>query len=110
MTPQCCYVLILSNGAPASQLHERVAQWKPDDFGAVATEDRLYDLGSGEVAGDAEERKQTLAADKLWLQAYGRPYSNGKPSGTYYKYAKHYPGGVAEWCPKPSTPPGSAQL
>ena len=30
-------------------------------------------------------------ADKMSLQNYGRPYANGKPTGTFYKFAKKPP-------------------
>ena len=34
-------------------------------------------------------KAEVIAADKLVLQSYGRPYSQqGKPAGTFYKHAR----------------------
>jgi len=42
--------------------------------------------GGAEVIG--EEVKVVGEVDKVVLQNYGRPYIGGKPTGTYYKFAK----------------------
>ena len=55
-------------------------------------------LAASPAAAGAEARdaKAVQAADKLALQNYGRPYSAaGKPTGTFYKYAKAPP--LPEW-------------
>jgi len=41
------------------------------------------------------EKSEVVTKDKSVLQNYGRPYSEQKPTGTYYKYAKKTP--LEEW-------------
>ena len=43
--------------------------------------------------------KDMTNKDKVTLQNYGRPYANGKPSGTYYKFAREpgAPNDLKEW-------------
>lgn len=41
--------------------------------------------------GEAVNVDAIAAADKMTLQNYGRPYdAAGKPTGTFYKYAKKH--------------------
>ena len=50
----------------------------------------------GAVKGAPVGVSEMLAADKLALQNYGRPYNQaGQPTGTYYRYAKQAP--LPEW-------------
>ena len=43
--------------------------------------------GATEVGGRPKD--SVVAADKMVLQSYGRPYSEaGKPTGTFYKHAR----------------------
>jgi len=61
-------------------LAQLLANWRPDDF-------ELRILGDT-VVGSERSKAEVVAADKLVLQGYGRPYSEaGKPTGTYYKYS-----------------------
>ena len=72
--------------------HARLSNWDPNDFDAVV-------VNGTEVVRNAsgENKEQELltvkgvgAHDKNVLQNYGRPYNeeNGRPTGTFYKYAK----------------------
>ncbi len=48
-----------------------------------------------EARRDDVDVKQLQARDKDVLQNYGRPYNEqGKPTGSYYKFAKQFPSGV----------------
>mmetsp|Transcript_70246 Transcript_70246/g.142666 ORF Transcript_70246/g.142666 Transcript_70246/m.142666 type:complete len:172 (+) Transcript_70246:2-517(+) len=71
------------------QMQERFVAWKEDDFGnyVVGGNKILSTETLGMVSG--EDPKKIQAADTQALQNYGRPYNkDGKPTGTYYKYAK----------------------
>lgn len=71
--------------------HRELAAWDPDDFDRV--------IVNGEEICKASDltpyHKQDLAAvkkeDTLGLQNYGRPFDQGRPTGTYYKYHKTAP-------------------
>ena len=82
----------------AGERHQQLARWRRDTFtGAVAFDDEgnktLLRFSDEERTmlqpvpdGDADA---AINADKMRLQNYGRPLnSDGKPSGTYYKFAK----------------------
>jgi hypothetical protein len=71
------------------RIQERFNAWKKDDFGCI--------VANGEVLGGDGDAKAIQAEDVKVLQNYGRPYNDaGKPSGTYYKFAKK-PSEVASW-------------
>ena len=73
----------LARGAhtPADRLpSQELGNWKLDDFALRILGDR--------VLGADRDKQDVVAADKVTLQSYGRPYAAGKPSGTYYKYAR----------------------
>jgi hypothetical protein len=71
------------------------AKWPSDAFGACVLDGTTV----VRTTGDSEEQDtaaKVQAADKETLQNYGRPYVDGKPSGTYYSLAKE-PGTVEVW-------------
>merc|ERR1711957_615562 len=71
------------------RMQDQFAAWKQDHFGCV--------VSNGKVLGGEGEAKAIQAADVKGLQNYGRPYSaDGKPSGSYYKFAKS-PADVSSW-------------
>lgn len=61
--------------------HRALANWSAADFECT--------LQGGSVVGSDRTKAEVIAADKLVLQSYGRPYSQqGKPAGTFYKHAR----------------------
>jgi len=67
--------------AQVEKSHQLLANWKAADF-----ETRIE---GDDVVGSDRPKAEMIAADKMVLQMYGRPYNDkGKPSGTYYKYAR----------------------
>jgi len=73
--------------------HKALANWQREDFSYVFSGGKAY-RGKDVVAGVDESKTQ--ANDKLVLQNYGRPY-DGKPTGTYYKFAKRLRSDVDDW-------------
>lgn len=77
--------------------HRKLAQFDPAAFQYVTVGDQVFDM-----SGDAPKPVEVAAndvvnADKTALQNYGRPYGeNGRPGGTYYKFAKK-PSDVRTW-------------
>jgi len=77
--------------------HSKISNWQPHDFQQIIVLDKLFALDSSTtpakigkpVEGDA---KEVSNKDKATMQNYGRPLVAGKPSGTYYKFAR-VPGG-----------------
>jgi len=71
--------------------HRKLANYDRHDFEGVNMRergnDKLWDLSSKPPQA-TNDTKTWIAADKLILQNYGRPYVNGKPTGTYYAHAK----------------------
>ena len=68
--------------------HQELANWRVEDFETVIDGDT--------VVGSDRSKDDQIAADKATLQNYGRPYGEqGRPSGTYYRYATKER--VAEW-------------
>jgi len=66
------------------------------DFEAVILDGCTVLSGSPLAAETDTDVKALQAADKLVLQNYGRPYrANGRPSGTFYQFAKEAP--LREW-------------
>jgi len=66
--------------------HCSLANWQPSDFSYRLT-------NNGVIACETEapieaDFREILKGDQLAFQNYGRPYVDGKPSGTYYKYAR----------------------
>jgi len=70
--------------------HLALAAWDPADFERVivdGVECRASDMSPCEKQDLTAVKKE----DALGLQNYGRPFVNGRPSGTFYKYYKKPP-------------------
>lgn len=68
--------------AQVERSHTLLANWRSEDF-------ELTLEGDGSIPGSTRTKTELIAADKGIIQNYGRPYTpDGKPSGTYYKYAR----------------------
>jgi len=66
---------------------ERYSPWIEVDFEYRVTDGKVCDASGTEQVG--LDPKQVQKSDVQVLQNYGRPYDQqGKPTGTYYKYAK----------------------
>jgi len=75
--------------AQVERSHAALANWQARDFGLLIESD-------GTVVGSEQTKAALIAADKGTIQNYGRPYKpDGRPSGTYYKYARSER--VPEW-------------
>jgi len=76
------------------ELHKKFSNWDTNDFQFVIVSDKVHAIEQGEkgpTLGKALENvdaKEVTNKDKQILQNYGRPYVGGKPSGTYYKFAR----------------------
>ena len=74
--------------------HEQLAHWNPAHFAGVIADSSFIPFVNGKLAEDqpvaVEKVDNEANADKRMLQNYGRPYNaeTGKPTGTYYKYAR----------------------
>jgi len=67
--------------AQVEKSHQLLANWRSEDFETV--------IDGDVVVGSDRSRADQVAADKQVIQNYGRPYtSKGRPSGTYYKFAR----------------------
>jgi len=94
--------------ARAETSHRLLANYDPSDFASAFPLDAFGGAGAASAqplpvaalfgggakeagAESAKTRKEVEDGDKLALQSYGRPYANGKPSGTYYSYPKPAP-------------------
>merc|ERR1712139_105007 len=69
-----------------------MANWFVGNFSALVLDGKSVLRDSKDTAGEMDAGK-VQAADKDVLQNYGRPYENGRPTGTYYSHAKQ-PGSV----------------
>lgn len=71
--------------------------WKENDFETAVINGKVFDLSSFQHLPD-QDPKAIQASDSKLLQNYGRPFGqDGRPSGTYYRFAKK-PSDVADWC------------
>jgi len=69
-------------------LQERFSAWGEKDFECQIVNGRVYNMTEKRMELDSDP-KNIQAEDAKKLQNYGRPYDDtGKPTGTYYKYAK----------------------
>jgi hypothetical protein len=70
--------------------HLELANYDPHDFEGVILANKFYKFSEDmkNLQETNEDTKVIIEKDKNVLQNYGRPYIGGKPSGTYYKYAK----------------------
>lgn len=64
-----------------------LANWKAEDFAHAIVDGKVCNKDGSALDG-APSAKDVDAADKLALQTYGRPYKDGKPGGSYYKFAR----------------------
>eukprot|EP00439_Symbiodinium_sp_Y106_P066150 s2121_g10.t1 len=81
----------------AHAMQRKFAPWKAADFCYRVSKESIAEL-SGAERRDLDP-KEVQKSDAVALQNYGRPYDeNGKPTGTYYKYAKD-PKEVASFAP-----------
>lgn len=71
--------------------HRELAAWDPEDFERVIVNGvkvcRASDLTPYEEKTLAAVKKE----DMMGLQNYGRPFKDGRPTGTFYKYSKEPP-------------------
>jgi len=78
--------------------HQKLANWSKEDFAAVIVNDKVYQFKDGDtLALTTDDTKTPRDADKITLQNYGRPYKDGKPTGTYYQHAKQSPKDIESW-------------
>jgi len=76
--------------------HDRLANWRAEDFAAYGVGEKVFSIADGSELPNVTA-KSVAAADKLALQSYGRPYTaEGKPSGTFYSFAKQ-PADIDIW-------------
>jgi len=69
--------------------HLELSNYNPGDFEGVIIGNKFYKFASdGNLEETQEDIKGIIEKDKNLLQNYGRPYQAGKPTGSYYKYAK----------------------
>merc|ERR1712194_716749 len=69
-------------------LQDRFSPWKENDFRCQVADGRAYSMDEKRTELDSDA-KVLQAEDAKKLQNYGRPSDDsGKPTGTYYKYAK----------------------
>jgi len=73
-----------------------LAKWPSVAFGACVLDGTTVVRTTPINSDELETAAKIQAADKDILQNYGRPYKDGKPSGTYYSFAKE-PGAVEVW-------------
>eukprot|EP00931_Biecheleriopsis_adriatica_P057210 TRINITY_DN33929_c0_g1_i1.p1 TRINITY_DN33929_c0_g1~~TRINITY_DN33929_c0_g1_i1.p1 ORF type:complete len:441 (-),score=97.59 TRINITY_DN33929_c0_g1_i1:54-1376(-) len=74
--------------ARAHAAHQRFCPWREDDFTHCVISGRVYDKAR-RCEQPGLDLKEVQKSDSLLIQNYGRPYDeNGKPTGTYYKFAK----------------------
>lgn len=78
------------------QSHKLLANYSPSDFGGlifdhleafVPFKDKTHSLFQPKT--EVGDIKKIQSEDKETLQNYGRPYQEGKPTGSYYKFAKN---------------------
>jgi len=65
-----------------------LANYQKEDFEGVIVGSKYYQFSGDKLEETPEDIKVIIEKDKSVLQNYGRPYNAGKPTGSYYKYAK----------------------
>ena len=77
--------------------HKQLTKWNPSDFEYLAVSGGKALLRSDDLTvvleKSEDDYKAMQKADKAALQNYGRPYDekSGRPTGSFYKYAKSPP-------------------
>merc|ERR1712224_624255 len=66
----------------------QLAQWPSAGFGACVIDGTTVVRTTPSNTDELDTAAKIQAADKDILQNYGRPYKDGKPTGTYYSFAK----------------------
>jgi len=78
--------------------HLELANYNPADFEGVIVGNKYYKFsGDGNLEESQEDIKAITEKDKSVLQNYGRPYQLGKPTGSYYKFAKKIEENIEVW-------------
>jgi len=75
--------------------HQQLASWNSEDFGRVIVNGSVIIRTDDMTLCDCQNVAAARKEDMRMLQNYGRPYINGKPSGTFYKHAKKAP--LLDW-------------
>ena len=71
--------------------NEFLANWRQDDFKHIICVDVVDGKDAPKCDGtvmEADNWGELNETDKMALQTYGRPYTDGKPSGVFYTYAR----------------------
>jgi hypothetical protein len=77
--------------------HRRLSNWNAEKFESVVVGEQVFDVKDATATASDKPSNTVVNDDKTALQNYGRPYADsGRPSGTYYKFAKK-PSDVAGW-------------
>jgi len=71
--------------------HQELAAWDPEDFERVIVNSEIVCRANDMSPYEKQDLTAVKKEDALGLQNYGRPFVNGRPSGTFYKYAKKPP-------------------
>jgi len=71
--------------------HRELSAWDPADFERVIVNGVEVCRASDMSPYEKQDLTAVKKEDALGLQNYGRPFVNGRPSGTYYKYHKKPP-------------------
>jgi hypothetical protein len=74
----------------------QLAKWPSVGFGACVIDGTTVVRTAPSSTDELDTAAKIQAVDKDILQNYGRPYKDGKPTGTYYSLAKA-PGSVEVW-------------
>lgn len=67
--------------------NSKLANWDPADFEYAVNDGQVSSLTTG-AAVESPTAKELDNLDKLAMQGYGRPYTDGKPGGMYYSFAR----------------------
>eukprot|EP01125_Pyxidicula_operculata_P022704 TRINITY_DN9513_c0_g1_i1.p1 TRINITY_DN9513_c0_g1~~TRINITY_DN9513_c0_g1_i1.p1 ORF type:complete len:382 (+),score=96.01 TRINITY_DN9513_c0_g1_i1:26-1171(+) len=71
--------------------HEKLSNWNVSDFEGIVTNGKFYKFTeNGGIEETNEDVTQLNNKDKTTLQNYGRPYKDGKTSGSFYAMAKKF--------------------
>ena len=74
--------------------HQQLSNWNVNDFENVVISGKVYQLNPKDLSctphPTISDPSQLVNEDKNILQNYGRPYIDGKPSGSYYKFSKKF--------------------
>jgi len=78
--------------------HKALANYSPNDFEGIVIGGKFYlNTKEGLVQDEKSDVGEINSQDKVILQNYGRPYKDGKPTGSYYKFAKKIHENLKVW-------------